>query len=307
MYGMRARLALLAPFALASCTRHPTAERPGDVRDAAAIAFADAAAGSDAEDAGSAGDASDASVAALAGYPELFELFDGSERLGFVAVPLGAREPRPIMIALHGGSERPNMPTVCPAWRAISEGYPFVVCPRGFGGNERALGWRTKEDTEQRIARAVAATKRTFAAWVKDTPTLVLAGFSMGGTQVASLAGAYPARYRRVAVGDSAHDPGSSLRFSTAWVTGRGERAIFLCTTSGCEPSLRAASKNVAARQGHARLVVAPTQVHGLSPAAAQAMRRDFGWLVAGAEGWEGYVPPAEASSLPGRTELFDP
>ena len=199
------------------------------------------------------------------------------------------------------------MPTVCPAWRAISEGYPFVVCPRGFGGNERALGWRTKEDTEQRIARAVAATKRTFASWVKDTPTLVLAGFSMGASQVASVAGEHPARYRRVAVGDSAHDPGPALRFSTAWVKGSGERAIFLCTTSGCEPSQRAAAKNVATRKGHARLVVAPTQVHGLSPAAAQAMRRDWWWLVAGADGWDGYVPPPDASSLPGRTEIFDP
>lgn len=307
MYGMRARLALLALFALASCTRHPTAERPGDARDAATTAIADAAAGPDASDAGGADDARDASVAALAGYPELFELLDGAERLGFVAVPLGTREPRPIMVALHGGSERPNMPTVCPAWRTISEGYPFVVCPRGFGGNERALGWRTKEDTEQRIARAVAATKRTFGGWVKDTPTLVLAGFSMGGTQVARVAGEHPATYRRVAVGDSAHDPGPALRFSTTWMRGGGERALFLCTTSGCEPSQRASSKNVATQKGRARLVVAPTQVHGLSPAAAQAMRRDWWWLVAGAEGWDTYVPPVDASSLPGRTEIFDP
>src|SRR5262245_55783039 len=39
---------------------------------------------------------------------------DGS-RIGVVAVPLGAREPRPIMIALHGGSDQPDW--ACGAWR----------------------------------------------------------------------------------------------------------------------------------------------------------------------------------------------
>jgi pimeloyl-ACP methyl ester carboxylesterase len=211
------------------------------------------------------------------------------------------------MIALHGGSETPNLPSVCPAWQAMTEGYPFVVCPRGFGGNARALGWRGAADTEERIRRAVDATKKTFGAWVKDTPTLVLAGFSMGGAQVALVAAEHPATYRRIVVGDTAHDPGPALQFSTAWLKGGGERAVFLCTTSGCEPSQRAAAKNVATRKGIARLNVAPTQVHGLSGAVVQSMRRDWWWLVEGTSGWETYVPPADPSSLPGRTESFGP
>ena len=275
-YEMRALLTLLALLARAGCTRRAARERPGDEREAGAVTSAEGAADAGDGDgdraAADGADAAGASVGApgLAGYPLILELRDGQERLGFVAVPLGAREPRPLMVALHGGSETPNKSTVCPAWREITAGYPFVVCPRGFGGNERALG-------------------------------------SMGASQVALLAGANPARYRRIAVGDSAHDPASSLRFSTNWATGSGERAIFLCTTSGCEPALRAASRNVAARRGQARLNVAPTQVHGLSPAVVQSMQRDWPWLVEGAEGWQGYAPPADVASLPGRTETFDP
>jgi hypothetical protein len=34
-------------------------------------------------------------------------------------------------------------------------------------------------------------------------------------------------------------------------------------------------------------------------------MRRDWAWLVEGAEGWERYAPPSEA--LPGKTEEFAP
>lgn len=241
---------------------------------------------------------------ALAGSSELVELTADGDKLGFVSVPLGAREPRPVMIAIHGGSERPE--EACAAWRGIAEGYPFVVCPRGFGGNDKRLGWRTAADTSVRVARATQATKKLFGAWVKDTSTVVLAGFSMGGAQVARLARAEPHRYRRIAPGDSAHDPWPAKTFSEAWAAGGGERALFLCTTSGCEPSMRTAARNVAARKAHARLNVADIQVHGLGEAAVQSMRRDWPWLVEGAEGWETYVAPSEAS-LPGRTERFDP
>jgi pimeloyl-ACP methyl ester carboxylesterase len=215
----------------------------------------------------------------------------------------GARDPRPIMIALHGGSEKPER--ACSAWRGITEAYPFVICPRGWGGNESRLGWRNASDTNQRIARAVAATKKTFGSWVEDTQSLVLAGFSMGGSQVALVARRDPQTYRRIVVGDSAHDPRAALAFAGEWVTGGGERALFLCTTSGCEPSMRAAARKVARERAHARLNIAPTQLHALSERAVESMRRDWAWLVEGAEGWERYAPPSEA--LPGKTEEFDP
>lgn len=289
-------LALIA----VACTRHPPAERAGEPRDGASSPVV-------VGDAGNAGDAGDADAgerAPLGGWPELLELVDGTEKVGFVSVPIGAREPRPIMIALHGGSERPQR--ACAAWRTVTDAHPFVVCPRGWGGNESALGWRTTSDTKERVARAVAATKKTFGSWVKDTSTLVLAGFSMGGSQVALLARAEPRTYRRIVVGDSAHDPGPALTFARAWVEGGGERAAFLCTTSGCEPTMRAAARKVARASAPARLVIAPTQVHGLSEPAAQSMRRDWRWLVDGAEGWEGYAAPSDAASLPGRTESFE-
>lgn len=288
-----------------ACTPHAPPERASERQDSspAAPLAIDAgersAAGDDAGDAGHVG-----RRAALAGYPEQLELLDGKEKLGFVSVPLGARELRPVMIAIHGGSEKPER--ACSAWRGVTEAYPFVVCPRGWGGADSTLGWRTTADTAARIARAVAATKKTFPSWVKDTATIVLAGFSMGGSQVALLARGDPQTYRRIVVGDSAHDPQPALTFSRAWAKGGGQRAVFLCTTSGCEPALRFAARNVATEKAPARLNIAATQVHGLSEPAVQSMRRDFPWLVEGAEGWETYVPKSEPS-LPGKTETFDP
>jgi pimeloyl-ACP methyl ester carboxylesterase len=244
-----------------------------------------------------------AGLAPLAGVAPLVELLDGRDKVGFVSVPRGARGRRPIVVALHGGSEKPEV--ACAAWRAVTEAYPFVVCPRGFGGRESALGWRTTTDTGERVARAVAATKRAFGAWVEETASLVLVGFSMGGSQVALLARAAPGTYRRIVVGDSAHDPQPALTFSRAWVEGGGERAVFLCSTSGCEPSMRSAARNVAKERAPARLNVAPTQVHGLSEQVVASMRRDWPWLIEGAPGWAAFTPAS--AELPGRTEAFDP
>ncbi len=283
--------------ACAACARHGQPERASEPRDASPPSLVIVDAGADTADASPAN-------AALSAPSDLVELLDGREKLGFVSVPVGAREPRPIMIAIHGGSDKPER--ACAAWRGVSEAYPFVVCPRGFGGNDARLGWRTTADTAERIARAVAATKSAFPSWVKDTTTIVLAGFSMGGSQVANLAGAFPRTYLRIVVGDSAHDPRPALGFSKTWASGGGQRAVFLCTTSGCEPALRAAARNVAAQKAPARLNIAPTQVHGLSEPVVQSMRRDFPWLVEGAEGWEGYAAPTDPA-LPGKTEAFDP
>jgi pimeloyl-ACP methyl ester carboxylesterase len=296
----------------AACAPHAPAGQvppPGD-RSPPPIAVDDAAAASDGSDgsdtqdgpeAGTPGDAGER--AALGGFPEQFELVDGKDKIGVVSVPLGAREPRPIMIALHGGSEKPER--ACRAWRTITEAYPFVICPHGWGGNESRLGWANAADTNQRIARALAATKTAFGAWVEDTRSVVLAGFSMGGSQVPLVARRDPGTYRRIVVGDAAHDPRAALAFAGPWAAGGGERALFLCTTSGCEPSMRAAARKVARERATARLNIAPTQVHGLSERAAQSMRRDWAWLVEGAEGWERYAPPSEA--LPGKTEEFGP
>lgn len=302
---------LLALGVFASgCARHASHERSStsELRDAATLTDDVGDGGGNAGEAGEVGEAGEAGEAPqrarLTGYPELLELRDGEDKLGFVSVPLGAREPRPIMIAIHGGSERPER--ACAAWRGITDAYAFVVCPRGFGGRESALGWRTTSDTKGRVARAVGATRKVFGTWALETSTTVLGGFSMGGSQVALLARDAPQTYRRIVVGDSAHDPRPALTFSRAWAGGGGERAIFLCTTSGCEPSLRAAARNVASEKARARLNVAATQVHGLSAGAVQSMRRDWPWLVEGAPGWEAYVAPTDAS-LPGKTETFDP
>ena len=297
------RLAAAALLA-AACARHtPAPERAGD-----------AAPSSSASSAASTGASVDAAVARqpLAGFPAQMELLDPPDgdagtkttKLGVLSVPLGAHEPRPIMVALHGGSDHPEW--ACNAWRGIINAYAFLVCPHGTGTNEASLAWASPADTKARIARAVDATRKKFGSWVREAP-VVLVGFSMGATQAALLARSDPKTYPRVALAESAYAPEAAMAFAGPWAAGGGERAIFLCTTVGCEGPYRSAARNVAQHHAPARLVIAGTNAHGMWDDVVRAMRRDWPWLVEGVAGWESYVPPLEDGPLPGKTELFDP
>lgn len=217
-----------------------------------------------------------------------------------VAVPLGAKEPRPLVVALHGGQDRPEW--ACAAWRVIAEEHAFVVCPRG-PGTEAALGWSSPQDTKARVDRAVAATRATFGDWIAEGPT-VLVGFSMGATQAAFLAESDPVHYPRVVLAESSYAPEAAKAFSRRWAKGGGERAIFLCTTPGCPAIYRVAARNVARNHLPARLNDAKTTSHGMWVEVMQSMRRDWPWLVEALRGWEVYVAPS-TPNLPGKTEVF--
>ncbi len=221
-------------------------------------------------------------------------------RLGVVAVPLGTTGPRPLVVALHGGSDRPEW--ACTAWRTIADNHAFVVCPRG-PGSEAGLGWSSPADTRARVERTVAAARAIFGDWIDEGPT-VLVGFSMGATQAALLAQSDPKKYPRVVLAESAYAPEAAMSFARPWANNGGERAIFLCTTPGCVGTYRNAAKNMARQHAPARLNDAKTTSHGMWAEVMQSMRRDWPWLVEGVRGWEGYVAP-NAADLPGKTESF--
>ena len=297
------RLAVVFAFLLTACSRAPTpspastaAPRAGEPVDAAPAPAPLPLV---------AADAAPPPRSPLAGFPEQVLLSDPKgARLGVVSVPLGTREKRPIMIALHGGSDHPEW--ACNAWRGITGGYPFLVCPHGVGTNEASLAWSSTPDTKLRVARALEATKAMFADWILETSTIVLVGFSMGATQTAFLARGEPLLYKRVVLAESAYAPEPAMAFAQPWAKGGGERAIFLCTTLGCEGIYRRAAQNVAKQGVPARLDIAGTKDHGMWDQVVQSMRRDWPWLVEGAEGWASYTP-ADDGQLPGKTEFFDP
>jgi len=245
--------------------------------------------------------------APLASHPWIVELVEPGPRhsptkLGFVTVPLGAREARPVMIALHGSGDRPEW--ACGEWFGVVNAFPFIVCPRGTG-SESALGWSHLADTRARIAKALTAARAIFDEWMAQGP-MVLAGFSRGAIQAALIAQEDPKTYPRVVLSESSFDPDSAIKFQQPWVNGGGQRLLLSCTTLGCEGPFRNAARNAAKLGASARVNIAGTSQHGIWDTVIQSISRDWPWLVQGAEGWNAYTPRATETPLPGRTIAFD-
>ncbi|MCL2724520.1 MAG: hypothetical protein FWD69_08800 [Polyangiaceae bacterium] len=157
MQAALGRVAVAVLVVLAACTRHDRG--PGPAADSGADGVTAAPAGID-----EAPEQTPTTRAPLSGHPWIVELVEehpgrAPTKLGFVTVPLGARERRPVVIALHGGGDRPEW--ACSEWVAVVSAYPFIVCPRGPGGDE-GLSWSHPSDTNARIARALAAARAIF-------------------------------------------------------------------------------------------------------------------------------------------------
>jgi hypothetical protein len=223
---------------------------------------------------------------------------DEGNEIGVVSIPLGAREPRPIMVALHGGSDRPGW--ACGEWRGASSAHSFIVCPRGVGPPER-LWWSTTKDTLERIERTTRAVEKTFAPWVDAKSERVLAGFSAGAIQVALIARTSPSPFKTVVISEGGYDQVEDPSFAAAAKRAGVERVLFSCTTAGrCGQVFGNALAPLARHGVDARLNLAGNLGHGLSDPAVRSLRRDWPWLVEGR--WQGFTPFAEDKPAVGRT-----
>jgi hypothetical protein len=97
--------------------------------------------------------------------------------LGSVSIPVGAREPRRIVVAMHGAASRPDW--MCSAVRASVGPEPFVVCPHSVSRFTTEASWSSAAQMRERIDAAVGAVIRRFAAYADTTDALFI-GHSQG-------------------------------------------------------------------------------------------------------------------------------
>lgn len=171
--------------------------------------------------------------APLAGAPlERIELGDGEE--AFVALPVGARDRRPVFVGVHGAGDRADW--ACTEWQQATAGYAIIVCPRSkhvHPQDPNAYVWGSAEQIASAADRAVAVVHERVAPWAIDAP-LVYAGWSQGGTLAADVVRARPGVYDRavlVEVGHTALDPDAVARGLRA---GGVARAIVACESTKC-------------------------------------------------------------------------
>lgn len=217
-----------------------------------------------------------------------------------VAVPTGAQDSRPVVIALHGDVGDPA--GICDAWRMASS-YGFVLCPRGTprkvaDGAPPAFGFDDASSTERELRAALHALRERYKDYISPGP-VVLGGFARGADIAAQISRQEPKYFARLALvqGGAA---GWSSGVATIFARGGGQRVLFACGSEACVKDARNAALLTERAGVKARLV--PEQLDA-SPftaiaaprfgvPAAHLLAQAWGWLAEGDPSW--MPPPAK-------------
>lgn len=198
-----------------------------------------------------------------------------------VAVPLGATERRPIVVALHAHAIHPEH--ACARWQHAAYGWPFVLCPWGLPARAKgpqAVTLGSADYTEREIGAGLSALRAQFGAYLSEGP-LLIAGWSLGADVAVEVAGRKGQRYERIALGEGAYaklDDRAAGRLRAAGV----ERVLLLCSTRPCETSYSRTLSRLG-RVGIASHVSgAGNGEHPFDGSAVRAAANAWPWLVEG-------------------------
>ena len=214
---------------------------------------------------------------AVAGHPD-----------AFVSLPTGATGKRPVVVVIHGAGDRPDWQ--CGGWRrATGEGRVFVVCPTG----NYAPGDSSKDDIRYthtggpKLLAYIDASLEALAARYPDyadTTTPLLAGFSLGASEILGLAVADPARFPRIALIEGAWNGWTDASIA-AYLKGGGQRVLYGAGQKGVELSERATAKHLVARGLDTHVAFAQVG-HTFDPPLEDAVHAEIAWLVEGDTRW---------------------
>jgi predicted esterase len=215
---------------------------------------------------------------------EHLELDGGHE--AYVCPPIGAREPRPLIVAVHGAGDRPEW--ACGGWRMVAGEHAFVVCPQGKKMDATRFGWDSPETMRKRVASAIGAARARFGEYIAEGPTLFV-GFSQGAT----LAGPTlldPAQsFPFIALAEGGYDLLRDRAF-LGKLKARGVESVLLaCGTPACFASMRAVEPNLTSAGIQALIGGDPKSGHNLNGEMQAGLQKVWPEFVAGLPNWRGY------------------
>jgi hypothetical protein len=212
--------------------------------------------------------------------------------IAYVTPPLGAREPRPIIVGIHGAWDDPGL--MCSAYRLIVDVYAFVVCPAGrpvdpSAKDGRLFVWSSGDHIAKRVHEAVEATKAKYPGRVADAPMIYVA-FSQGSNLAGTLLARDGKSFPRVVFTEGGYKTFDDAATARAFAKGGGERVLFTCSQPGCAGSF-ATSRAALERAGAtARVDYSGPHGHSMPPAVREKIHDALPWIVEGLQGWEGYA-----------------
>lgn len=198
-----------------------------------------------------------------------------------VAVPLGARVPRPLLIALHGDADQPEW--TCGGYRGVVGQRGFILCPRGTPRPDGRFTWESFEQSVTELRAALPALKARFPGHVaKDD--VVLAALGPSVDYAIGLAVQEPKFFSRLLLVD-----GSTRRLTLAAATRfadrGGKRVLVVCSRAGCDDD--AAQRTASLRPGGVESrFVKLEKGQGLDADAVARIAQEWSWLTTGDTRW---------------------
>lgn len=199
-----------------------------------------------------------------------------------VAVPLGTQVPRPILIALPGGADRPEWR--CGSYHHVTQRSAFVLCPGGLGDGERP-GLGPTAATRAELRALLPALKTRFGDHLAKG-AVVLAALGASVPQAIEIALEEPRFFSRLVLVDGSLD-GVSSGMVQRFATGGGKRVLAVCTRqSACAPDV-VERLLVFERAGVETRALLPERGAGLDGDVTALLAREYPWLVRDEAGWQ--------------------
>jgi hypothetical protein len=199
-----------------------------------------------------------------------------------VALPLGAKSPRPLLVALHGDDDRPEW--TCGSYHHVTAARAFVLCPSGVPRGERfTLG--TTPATRSELRALLPALKTRYAPYLAKG-SVILAALGPSVAQAVDIALEEPSFFSRLLLVDGAVDrftTGVVQRFATA-----GGKSVWLVCSTGSACEADAADRLQALeRAGVETRLLKPDRGHGLDGEITALLHKEWGSLVREDPRWQ--------------------
>lgn len=207
-------------------------------------------------------------------------------KMAFVTPPIFAREPRPLMVAVHGAGDRPEW--ACGGWRLAASEFAFVVCPQGLPMDANRFAWDQPKTIASRVQSAIAAVRARFGAYIADGPTLYL-GFSQGATLAEKALLDLPDAFAGVALAEGGYNLVRDARFARRLREHGTERLLLICGSPACFSTAQSRVPSLTQAGFELALAGDPLSGHNLNQRMQVALRKAWPAFVRGLPNWSSF------------------
>lgn len=205
----------------------------------------------------------------------------------YVSPPVGATEPRPVVVALHGMDARPEW--VCNDFRATFGPWPFVVCARGDARSPANYSWGGTTGMKKAIARALRETEARFGDYMTSEGRVLVTYSQSASMAPAMLADDAPSFAGAFFLeGFTKQIAGLAPRMVQRGLT----HALFFATQPGNRAPAEASAKALGKAGAVATAEYGGALGHWFTPKTVPALKKGVPKLVDGLAGWSAYPGP---------------